>query len=128
MNFTKKLIGFTLINFIIFYLATMLFPEQVVFGNELINPWQAMVTAAFGVMIAHMIFEPIAEEVKFKHHHENWLLVFFFVNAVAVYFMGRTPFSLGIGIGIQAFWVAIFLGLALDIGQYIVSLLLLTKK
>lgn len=119
MSFTKKLFGFTLVNTLVLYLANLYFPEHIVFGNIIISYWQAILSTAFGVTIAHILFEPIAEELKFVFHKHNWSTVFFVVNTGAIYLLARTPLSKSVGIGIVAFWVVIILGVAVTGAQYL---------
>lgn len=118
MNFTKKLIGFTLVNALVFIIANLYFPDAVVFGNIIIPYWQAVLSAAFGVTLFHIIFEPIAEDLKMTFHKHNWPTVYFVVNTGAIYLLARTPVSKGVGMGIINFFVAIVLGAAVTAVQY----------
>ena len=118
MTFTKKLIGFTVVNTLVFYVGHLAAPDVVVFGNIIIPFWQAIVTAAFGVTLAHILFEPIAEEVKFVFHKHNWLTVFFLVNTATIYILARSPLSKSVGFGIVGFWVAFVLGIVVTAAQY----------
>ena len=127
MSYTKKLIGFFLVNTLVFYLFNILFPALLVFGNITISYWQAVMSAAFAVTVTHMLFEPIAEEINFLFHKKNWPLVFFFVNAGAIYIIARTTLSKAAGIGIAGFWVAIVLAIIVTAVQY-VFVMAMTKK
>lgn len=118
MQFTKKLAVFTLVNAVIFFIVNLLYPQSLVFGNVIIEKWQGIISAAFGVTIVHVLFEPIAEEFKVTYHKDNWLTVFLFVNTITIYLLARTPLSDAIGIGIVGFWIAIILGILTTAGQY----------
>ncbi|OGK14924.1 hypothetical protein A3H80_01880 [Candidatus Roizmanbacteria bacterium RIFCSPLOWO2_02_FULL_37_19] len=118
MNYTRKLIIYFIVNFVILYLAFLYGSDYIVFGRLEIGSLQAVLTSAFGIAIAIMLLDLIVYDFKIKIPAEKYILAEVLVNIGALYLLARTPLQNSVGVGIVAFWVAIVLGLILSLAQY----------
>lgn len=120
MNLTQRLIGFSIASAIVFYLADLLIPNLVEFGNIVVIPGQAILTAALGVGVIAALVDEIARDFNLEFSENAWMFIYFLVNSGTIYVMARTPVSNSIGIGIVAFWVALGLGFFVNLAQFVV--------
>ena len=127
MEQIKNIVGFIIVDIIIFYFASQFFGDYLVFGNALTNSISAIVLTAGIVALVAASVDPIAQHYKIKFPASRWMLVYFIVNSATIYLLARTPLSLITAVGISAFWVGLILGFVVNIGQYAVWKLL-TKK
>ena len=124
----KNILGITIANAVVFYLAAMMFGAYVTFGNATTNYYSAIVLNAFIVTLAVSTVEPIMRRFKISFSPTQLMLLYFAVNSSAIYIIARTAISTITGIGISAFWVALVLGFVVNFIQYGVWKLLTKKK
>lgn len=119
MNYTRKFITYFLANLVVLYAASNLASNFVVFGRLEIGATQALLTTAFGVTLAAMLVDLLMQDFNIKLQADKYLTVELFVNIGALYLLARTSLQNSVGVGIVAFWVAILIGFALSLAQYI---------
>ncbi len=128
MNYTRKFITYFIANAIVLFAASSLASNFIVFGRLEIGPMQALLTAAFGITLATMIVDLLLQDFKITLQADKYLTLELFVNIGALYLLARTPLQNSVGVGITAFWVAIIVGFALSIAQYIAKSLTDARK
>ena len=108
MIFTKKLLTFSLVTAVIFYIANLLFGNYLVFGNALATYWQALIVSSLLVGF----ISAIVSEFSNKHKLDPgvWLFLYWTLVTLTIYAIARSQLSGRVGIGIEAFWVALILG------------------
>lgn len=116
-----------LINTMVLYTASLLFPAEIVFGNAAIpNPLGVIVTALLLTGILTQV-EPIVQALKIKMTNEAyWGILYGVVNIGGLWLIARI--SEWSGFGITSFSVAILLGIVLNVCQYAAWKLLGGKK
>lgn len=116
MKFTQQFLGFSFATLVVFWLANYFFPQHVVFGNILLNYAAALIVSA---LLVGFLVAWIGELVsKMKYSPSQWFLLYWVVNVVVVWAIARTPLSNIVAMGLPGFWVAVLLGLALNVAQY----------
>ncbi len=117
MELWKNILWFTLTTAIIFYLASMFFGANVVFGNALLNPVAAVVLSS---LVVGLVVSLVGKWGQKKKYPENlWALIYWVVNTGVIYILARTPLSEYVGIGLKpAIWSAVVLGLVVNFAQY----------
>lgn len=128
MKQIKNVLGFTIANIIIFYIAFINFGNYVVFGTANMNYLSAIVLTALIVALVSASVDPIARHHKIDLSAGKWMFLYFIVNAATIYILARTPLSLITAVGIYAFWVALILGFVVNLAHYAVWKLLTRKK
>lgn len=118
MNYTKKLIAYFIVNAAILYGINMFAPDAIVFGRGQVSHLQAILTTSLGLMIAVMIFDLIVFDFKLKLDRTTYIMIEALVDVGALYLFARTPLQNSVGVGIEAFWIAILVGIVLSVGQY----------
>jgi len=106
-------------NYVILLLSHWLFPEAIVFGTHTMSPeWSLLLIAEKLALISTFAIPYVAYQ-EWKRNSDyspkEWMTTYFFVNAASVWLLSR--FASNLGFGISSFWVAIFLGAALDWAQ-----------
>ncbi len=110
-------LGFWLINSVLVYIVGAVAPSGVVLGNQHVGQIQA--SAFFGYMLStiNILVQPTVDSMKLKlSDPKHWALLYFAVNAIAVWVLTRL--ALIIGVGISSFWWSGVLGLILMLGQW----------
>ncbi len=127
MNFWKNVLWFSLTNAIVFYLAFMLFPKNVVFGNAFASIVQGVIVSA---LIVGLVVSLVGKWGENKKYPENlWALIYWVVNTAVIYLIVRIPLSKYIGMGLKpAGWAALVLGLVVNFTQYGVWKAMNSKK
>ena len=128
MNYTRKFFTYFLANLVVLYGASTLASNFIVFGRLEIGAMQALFTTAFGITLAAMLVDLIMQDFNIKLQADKYLTVELFVNIGALYLLARTPLQNSVGVGIVAFWVAILVGFALSLVQYIAKSMTDQKK
>lgn len=118
MNWIKTLVSLTIANFAVMYIANWLGTGYVVFGNAFASPLQAMLTAAIGLAVVVAMVDPVGKYLKIEAEMNVWFLIYLLVNTLTIYLFARTDLSETVGMGIAAYWVAIVLGLFVNLAQY----------
>ena len=118
MNYTRKIIAYFIANIFVLYIINAVVPEYFVFGRGQISYAQALLTTAFGLTLAVMLFDLIIYDLKIKLSSERYIIFEAFVDIGALYLFGRTPLQNSVAVGFSAFWFAIIAGLAMSVVQY----------
>lgn len=121
MYYTRKFITYFLANFFVLYSSSQIVSNFVVFGRLEIGTLQAILTTAFGVTLAAMLVDMLLKDFKIELLPDKYLSLELLVNIGALYLLARTPLQNSVGVGITAFWVAILIGFALSLAQYLVK-------
>lgn len=116
-----------LVNTIVLYTASLLFPVEIVFGN-------AAIPDLLGVGVTSLLLtgiltqvEPIVQALKIKLTNEAyWGILYGVVNIGGLWLIARI--SEWSGFGITSFSVAILLGIILNVCQYAAWKLLVGGK
>lgn len=122
MNFAQlstALVSFILGSTLVALLANLFFPKLVVLGHHMLSP---VMGALYAMTVVSMIAVGVMPVVEYIANQKNvnltsthWLLLYWFVNAGALWLVGR--FAAIVGMGIDSWIVAVILGLALDLVQ-----------
>ncbi len=126
MNFLQRFVWFTLSTVATFYIATLIFPKNLVFGNAIFPQLQAIVNTSVIVGLAAALVGEFGRTRKYPM--KTWFIIYWIVNAGVIYILARTPISLISAIGISAFWVSIILGGVVNYAQYGTFRALTVKK
>lgn len=121
MNYTRKFFTYFLANLVVLYGASVIASNFVVFGRLEIGTTQAILTTAFGITLAAMFVDLLLQDLAIKLQADKYLTLELLVNIGALYLIARTPLQNSVGVGISAFWVAIIVGFALSVTQFIVK-------
>lgn len=110
--------GFWAVNIVFLWLASLVWPSHVVFGNAAISPVLGIIWTAFLLTSAMYAVNPVLSQLKIKVTKEAYMgLIYLVVNVVALWALARWLGSLT-GFGIGAFWVAIVLGVIVNFIQW----------
>lgn len=118
-------IGFWLTNAILFWIIGLIAPGGVVLGNQHVSAIQAGLFAGFLLSTVNILTEPAIELAKFKPQQGQWRWLFVAVNTISIWVITRL--ALIVGVGINAFWWAVILGVILTFGQWMVWKLVAKK-
>ena len=111
---------FWALNLVVFFVASWLFRNQVVFGNILLPYWAALLVASFLLTAVIFLVKPILVKFGLKLKGDlNWVLIYTVANIVTVWVLAHLAFLTGFGI--SSFIVAIVLGIILIICQWILG-------
>lgn len=111
MNFTQKIIGFSLVSTLVVILANSIFPSMIVLGNFVTSSVQAFLATGILIGVSSSLIEHIVDDFKFKMSQQTRMVVYYIINTGVIYFLARTPVSKMIGFGIVGFWVAFLLSI-----------------
>lgn len=128
MYYTRKFITYFVANVIVMYAASTFASNFVVFGRLEIGAFQALLTAAFGITLAAMFVDILLKDLDIRIEPDKYLMLELLVNMGALYLLARTPLQNSVGVGIKAFWVAILIGMALSLAQYLAKTVTDIKK
>jgi hypothetical protein len=121
MNYTKKLIAYSLVTTLVLWLSNYFFPALFVFGRGQIGYWQAILTTAFGLTLAITMLDILVYDFKVKLSAEKYIVAELFVNVVSLYLLAHTLLQNSVGVGIKSFWVASLVGVGRSVAQYVVK-------
>jgi len=121
---------FFFVNVIILLIAAILFPQQVVLGNHLFSPLQALFQAIGLLTLLVVAVIPILEWLANRWQYElktrDWLIVFWLVNIAALWLIARLAEL--IGLGLASWKVSVVLGTIFNLLQGWASKNLLQSK
>ena len=104
------------VNTVVLYLANLLFPEFVVLGTFSISASWAIFHSMILLALLDTFAIPVVHYIESKrgamYTPQEWMLAYFFVNAVGLWVIAR--FADNLGFGIPVWWVAVLLGVAMD--------------
>jgi len=118
MDFSKSLIVFSLTNFIVLFLGSLVPGRYLVFGNAISSfVWALVITSILlGALVS--LVGKAADVYNLKYSENVWMIVYLVVNVAGLYLLARTGVSEVVGVGIQKFWVAAAVGVVLNVAQY----------
>ena len=110
-------LSFWLLNSILLYLAELLLPSYYVLGNFWLSGPAAMFWVGFWMTAILWAAQPLAQKLNIKIEGPMRKFAFFwFTNTIAIWTLAR--FAHLSGLGITAFYWAIFLGLVANVTQW----------
>jgi len=118
VSFLGRLIDFSLVTAVVFYIAYLFFGQFVVFGNVLANPAEAIIMSSLIVGFVSAIIVELSKKGVRRYSPNTWMLIYWAAITLTIYLLARTQASERVGIGIVAFWVAIIIGFVVHLGHY----------
>lgn len=123
MQLAILFVALFIINSLVFYLANLLFPGNVVLGTHMIDKWTALfgsmlILSAIGVGATPLI-EVVSDAFNIKMGMREWTVLYFILNAVAIWFISRMAEM--VGLGISSWFVVVILAVILDMLQGMVA-------
>lgn len=107
-----------LVNSLLFYLASVVFPGNFVLGNASLTPTWAALVSGFLLTVLCRLSKPLISRFGLKLAGRYKMFVFYWlVNAVAIWLVAR--FSYLTGFGISAYYWAIGLGFVTNLFQWL---------
>ena len=117
MKDTRQFFVFWLVNSFIFYFAAFVLVGLVVIGNARLTAFMASVISGFLLALADVAIMPVCNSLSIKLKDEwQWVLVYLFINVLGVWVIAR--YADLTGVGITNAWMAVFLGIVLNLGQW----------
>lgn len=118
---TKKIVLLLLFwfgNSVVFLIANYAYPHMFVLGNTYMNASIAAIATGFLLAFIILMLEPVFLLLHIHVKHDlTWALIFWVVNAEAIWAMGR--YASYAGIGLHTFWVALGVGFAIKLVQWL---------
>ena len=123
----KLLVSISVVNAIVLYVGSMLFPTDLVLGNNILSPVLAALVTGTILSAVMALLEPILKSLKLKIKNEMHLaLVYLVFNILGLWVLAKLAnYS---GFGVTSYIVVIILGLVLNTLQYGVWKMLDGKK
>ena len=107
------------VNAVIIYLAGILFPHNVAIGNTSVESWASILVTALLVTVVLMLVEPSLKALKIKVSNSAHIgIIYGIVNILALWILARG--ANWTGFGITSLWVAVILGLVLNLAQFVI--------
>ena len=107
------------VNAVIIYLAGILFPQNVAIGNTSVESWASILVTALLVTVVLMLVEPSLKALKIKVSNSAHIgIIYGIVNILALWILARG--ANWTGFGITSLWVAVILGLVLNLAQFVI--------
>jgi len=109
------------LDILIIFLGLMLYPENMVFGNDLVSPFIGFLIALCVVFLfQYLSISLVTTSYIRKYKSETVKLTGMAVmNIAGVWLVGR--FARFSGFGISSFWIAVILGIILTLAVYLVK-------
>ncbi len=123
----KLLVSISVVNAIVLYVGSMLFPTDLVLGNNILSPVLAALVTGTILSAVMALLEPILKSLKLKIKNEMHLaLVYLVFNILGLWVLAKLAnYS---GFGVSSYMVVVVLGLVLNTLQYGVWKMLDSKK
>lgn len=113
------LLTYFLVNLLIILATTVLFPSQLVLGNDLVTPLMALIQASFLSSFFVVALVPVVEvfisQLKYQVSSRDWFAIFVVINVMVVW--GLSRLAQVVGMGIASWAVALILGMILSLLQ-----------
>lgn len=108
-----------LVNAAVIVLANNFFPAQVVLGAAHIPFWHAVVMSSGKLALLGTFAIPFVREMEARRgemlNTQEWMLAYFFINAIGLWLVAR--FAQQLGLGIASWRVVVVLAVVLDLVQ-----------
>lgn len=115
------------VNAAIIYLAGILFPQNVVIGNTSVESWASILVTALLVTLALMLVEPSLKTLKVKVSNPAHIgIIYGIVNILTLWVLARG--ANWTGFGITSLWMAVIMGLVLNLAQFVIWKDTMAKK
>lgn len=131
LSFLQLIVMFVVlfvVNSIVVYIANLLFPSNVVLGNHMIDMWSALFMSMLVLTVINVgaipVIEMVGHGMRWTPSNRDWMVLFFFINAVALWILGRMAEM--IGIGFSSWFVVVLLAAVLDVIQGLVVVKVVT--
>lgn len=115
----KLFLVWLLVQSAVLYLASWLFPAQIVLGTSSISAFEAVVYSMFVLTLIVVGALPILELFQRQRGRlfgtMDWALIYFFITTASLWLIGR--FAVQLGLGLSSWMVAVGLGLVLSLAQ-----------
>lgn len=128
MDFAKSLIVFSLTNFVVLVLISLAPGGYLVFGNANSGPQWSLIKTSILIALMVTVFAKVIHLYNMKLHALTFFSVYLCVNVLVLYTLARTEISEIIGVGVSGFWVAVIVGVFLNVVQYKAWKTFLAKK
>lgn len=110
---------FTLGSVVTVLFSNLFFPRFIELGNDITSP---LLGAVFSMLVVSLIavgmmpiIENFAQQNKIELTSTKWLIIYWIIDATAIWIMGRL--AAVVGLGISSWLVAVMLGLAINLIQ-----------
>ena len=114
-------------NAIALYIASLIFPTGIVFGNESISNWMAVLLTALLLTVVLMLVKPVLKSANLKMKGDLLInITYCIANIAGIWASSRL--SIYVGFGVSSLVVVIVLGVVLTLLQYIVWKAMAGKK
>lgn len=109
--------GIALVNAVVLYVGSILFPTDIVLGNSTLSPLLAAIVTGILLSVVMTLPEPTIQSLKWKIKNEMyWMLIYLAANIAGLWLLARLAnFS---GFGVTSYMVIIVLGFVLNLLQY----------
>lgn len=125
MTFSQLLAAFILFavtHAVVFFLANLFFPGDVVLGNHVVSAVSALLVSSAVIALisvgATPVVESASESLKTKLSNGQWMGLYLLINVASVWILARLAEE--IGFGISSWLVAVILGLVINVLQGII--------
>jgi len=119
----SMLVGLFISNSLVTYLAHLIFPTHVVLGTHQIDAWSGLFMAMAILSVVDVGATPViqltSDTLNLKLANRDWMILYFVINTVTIWFIGRLAEM--VGLGISSWFVAVLLSLVMTGVQTIVA-------
>lgn len=113
------------VNSLILYFANLLFPNQIVLGNQSVTYGWSFIHSMGTLAMLNLFLIPLVKEYENKTgkiiNSLCWMKTYFISNFIGLWILGR--FANELGMGLSSWTIALFLAFALSIAQKITMIL-----
>ena len=107
----------TVVNAVVLYLASVLYPRDIVLGNNVLLPYISVVITAVLLSVVLSFTPAVAQALKIKEKNELGMgLSYTVANIIGLWVIARM--AVFTGFGVSSYIIAVVLGLILSTVQY----------
>lgn len=115
-----EVLGFWVVNAIVLLLASLIFRDNIVLGNDKVSTPMAAVLAGLVITGLTYLVRPIVAKSGLKVKGEyNWGIVYLVANTLIVWVIKRL--ALVLGLGVANIFFTLILAVLLTVGQWAVA-------
>lgn len=112
-------LSFFIANSLVILAGNTVAPQLVALGTDSITPMAALVQSMLVFSLLTVAFVPLIELISqyyaLKLQDKHWIVLFFFINAIALWVTAR--FAVILGLGISSWMVVVVIALLMDVAQ-----------